>query len=321
MTSGVDAVRRVLAEEARAIDGLAERLGEDVPRALELIAACLGRVVTCGVGKSGHIGRKAASTLSSTGTPSFFLHAAEAAHGDLGMVTADDVVLMLSYSGETEELVRLLPAIKATGARIVCMTGRADSMLALGADVVLDVAVGHEACPNNLAPTSSTTAMLALTDALAIAAMERRGFGKEDFARFHPSGTLGKRLLLTVQDAMRTGDELALVEPHESVLDVMRAITRAGAGAACVVDGSRRLLGFISDGDLRRHFVGDGPNDATADSLANASVMTIAPGILAFDALEAFGNAPRKIGEMPVLDDGRVVGMLVLKDLLRIGIV
>lgn len=315
-------LRRVLREEADAIHAIADRLDESFEKAVDWIVGCKGRVVPCGLGKSGHIARKTAGTLSSTGTPSLFLHAAEALHGDLGGVTADDVVVLYSYSGESDEMVRLLPALAAIGARSILVTGRPDSSVGKLVSLVLDVAVPGEACPNNLAPTTSTTAMLAVSDALAVAAMERRGFTREDYARFHPAGALGKRLLLTVRDVMRQGVDLALVSPTTPLVELLQAITRAGAGAACVVDQGGRLLGFVSDGDLRRHFLSsDQPMEGAAGDLMAANPTTIAPHILAVEALEAFQNYPRKIGELPVVEDGRVVGMLMLKDLLRSGIV
>lgn len=318
-----ETLRRVLLEEAEAIRAIAGRLGEPFETAVEWIVACRGRVIPCGLGKSGHIARKTAGTLSSTGTPSLFLHAAEALHGDLGMVTPDDIVLIYSYSGESDEIARLFPALAAIGGRSIALTGRPDSSVGKAASLVLDCAVPREACPNNLAPTTSTTALLAVSDALAVAAMERRGFTREDYARFHPAGALGKRLLLTVRDVMRSGADLAVVSPEATIVEVMAAITRAGAGAACVVDARGGLAGFVADGDLRRHFV-TRPSDplaATASDLMIPHPTSIAPDILAVEALEAFQNYPRKIGEMPVLEDGRVVGMLMLKDLLRSGIV
>lgn len=315
--------QRVLREEAAALLALADRLGESFATAVEWLLTSNGRVIACGIGKSGHIARKTAGTLSSTGTPSLFLHAAEAVHGDLGMVTADDIVLLYTHSGETDEIVRLFPSIREIGARTILMTGRLDSSAGRLADLVLDTGVTHEACPNNLAPTTSTTAMLALSDALAVAVMERRGFGREEFARFHPSGALGKRLLLRVSDVMRARADLAAVQPDTPILSVMRAITNAGVGAAVVLDADSRLIGFISDGDLRRHFVNDpNPLSGTADVLMAHNVTTITSDLLAVEALEVFQNLPRKIGEMPVVDEqDRVVGLLMLKDLLRSGIV
>lgn len=315
--------RSVLRQEAAALEVCAAALDERFDAAVEWILACSGRVVTCGVGKSGHIARKTAGTLSSTGSPSLFLHAAEAVHGDLGSVAEHDVVLLYSHSGETDEIVRLFPSLRDQGAKTILITGRPNSSAGRLADLVLDTRVTEEACPNDLAPTTSTTVMLALSDALAIAVMERRGFGKAEFARFHPMGSLGRRLLLRVRDVMRKEDDLALVAPNTAYLDVSRAITRAGAGAACVVDGEGKLLGLITDGDLRRHLQNSG-GDVTenASSLMNAGVTTIEPELLAVEALEAFQNHPHPIGEMPVLTpDRHVLGILMLKDLLRSGIV
>lgn len=318
----ISAGERVLREEASAIENLADSLGAEFESAVAWLLACTGRVVTCGIGKSGHIARKTAGTLSSTGTPSFFLQAAEAVHGDLGMVTASDIVLMYSHSGETDELVKLFPSLGAIGARTILMTGRPESSAGRLADLVLNTRVNKEACPNNLAPTTSTTVMLALSDALAVATMERRGFTSEDFAKFHPSGTLGRRLLLRVTDVMRQGADLALVSPSAPVLEVLRAISQAGAGAACVVDDSGGMAGFIADGDIRRHFISSSsPFDATAEQLMVRGVSTIGPDLLAVEALEVFQNLPKKVGEMPVVQDGKPIGMIMLKDLLRAGIV
>jgi len=317
-----DEARRVLLEEAKAVEVLASLLDDHFETAARWLLGCTGRVATCGLGKSGHIARKTAGTLSSTGTPSFFLHAAEAVHGDLGMITQDDIVMMYSHSGESDELMRLFPSIKAIGARTILITGRPKSSVGFMVDLCLNTHVEREACPNNLAPTTSATAMLALSDALAISVMEARKFTKQDYAKFHPSGALGKRLLLTVSDVMRTGADLALVKPETAVIEVMRSISNAGAGGACVVDTEGALLGFISDGDLRRHFVNASESlNATAEQIMSTSVTTIAPDLLAIEALESFQNYPKKIGDMPVLDEGVVVGLLMLKDLLRCGIV
>jgi len=314
--------RDVLRHEAAAILAMADLLEESFSRAADWLLRCEGRVVTCGLGKSGHIARKTAGTLSSTGTPSLFLHAAEALHGDLGMVTGRDVVMMYSHSGESDELVRLFPALNAIGAKTILVTGRPDSSAGRLADLCLNTHVTEEACPHDLAPTTSTTAMLALSDALAIAVMRLRHFTREDYAKFHPSGALGKRLLLRVGDVMRSGPDLALVSPTTSVLDVMRAIGGAGAGGACVVDAERRLLGFIADGDLRRHFLSSPtPLTATAKEIMSVNPTAIERDLLAVEALEVFQNLPKKIGDMPVLHDGCVVGVVMLKDLLRCGIV
>lgn len=319
----LESLRRVLNEESQAIGAVANRLDERFAQAVQWILEAPGRVVLCGIGKSGHIARKTAGTFASTGTPSFFLHAAEAVHGDLGMVTRDDVVLLYTYSGETDEIVRLFPSFSAIGPKTILITGRPDSSAGRLAQLVLDVSVKKEACPNNLAPTTSTTVMLAVSDALAVAVMENRGFGREDFAKFHPSGALGKRLLLTVRDVMRTGPDLALVGPQAKVVETMKAISDAGAGAACVVEPHQVLVGFISDGDLRRSILRDpAVLHASSASIMTTGVTTLPPNLLAAEALEVFQNLPRKVGEMPVVEeDGRVVGLLVLKDLLRAGIV
>lgn len=315
-------LRRVLLQEAQALQYLADNLSEPFEQAVRLLSDCCGKVVACGIGKSGHVARKTAGTLSSLGTPSFFLHAAEAYHGDLGMVSPEDTVLLYTHSGETEEIVRLFLPLRAIGAKTVLVTGRTNSSAGRLADVVLGTGVLEEACPNNLAPTTSTTAMLALSDALAIASMERRGFTKEDYARLHPGGTLGKRLLLTVRDVMRAGADCPLVGPDARMQTVLKAITAAGAGGACVADENGALLGYISDGDIRRSFLNsDRPNDSIARDLMTANVETIDPDLLAVDALEAFQMFQRKIGELPVVEKGRIVGLLMLKDLLRSGIV
>lgn len=318
----ISAGERVLREEAQAIADLAGRLGSEFETAVSWLLECPGRTITCGIGKSGHIARKTAGTLSSTGTPSFFLQAAEAVHGDLGMVTGQDIVLMYSHSGETDELVRLFPSLQTIGARTILMTGRPNSSAGRLADLVLDTGVGNEACPNNLAPTTSTTVMLALSDALAVAVMEKRGFTSDDFAKFHPSGTLGRRLLMRVADVMRKDSDLALVRTDTALLDVLRSITQAGAGAACVVDDEGALLGLITDGDLRRHFLSSpDPLGAQAAEIMVRTVWTLAPELLATEALEFFQNLPKKVGEIPVVEADRVVGLVMLKDLLRAGII
>jgi len=314
--------KRVLQEESLALMHAADTLGENFELAVQWILNCKGRVVCCGVGKSGHIANKTSATLASTGTPSFFLHAAEAVHGDLGMVTEEDVVISYSHSGETDEIVRLFPSFKATGAKTIVVTGRPGSTAAKLSDLVLDTGVTQEACPNNLAPTTSTTVMIALSDALAIAVMEERGFGKEDFARFHPAGALGKRLLLRVEDVMKPRSDIAAVSEHDPVLVVMKAIANAGVGAACVLDDQDGLVGFVTEGDMRRHLLTAPIRiEAEAKEYMTLSPATIEPDLLAIDALEVFQNFPVKIGEMPVVSDGKVVGLLMLKDLLRSGIV
>jgi arabinose-5-phosphate isomerase len=313
--------RRVLRQEGEAILHCAERLDASFEAAVKTIHGCRGRVITCGVGKSGHIARKTAGTLSSTGTPSLFLHASEAVHGDLGMVTASDVVILYSHSGETDELVRLFPSLRAIGAQTVLVTARPDSTAGRAADIVLNTHVSEEACPNNLAPTTSTTVMLALSDALAVAVMELRGFSREDFARFHPSGSLGKRLLLTVADVMRPLGEISAIAPATSILDALRSMTNAHVGAACVVDATA-LKGIVSESDWRRHLIHSPERlDAPVSEIMNSDPATIEPTLMAADALEIFQNYPIKIGEIPVVEAGRLAGLLVLKDLLRSGIV
>jgi arabinose-5-phosphate isomerase len=315
--------RRVLLEEAAALTQLAERLDTEFDAAVELLVALAGRVVVSGMGKSGHIGRKIAATLASTGTPALFLHPAEAMHGDLGMAAPGDIALVLSNSGESEELRALLPALKRRVSCLIAMTGRPDSTLGRAADLILDTRVAHEACPLNLAPTTSTTTMLALGDALAVAVMEARGFRSEDYARLHPAGSLGRRLLLKVSDIMRHGDELAQVPETASVYEAMTAITRARAGLACIVDNTGRLTGVLSDGDSRRFLVAVGP-EAWDRSVTEAMTKTprlIVGDPLAAEAMESFESGPIRFGDMPVVDEmQRPIGILTLKDLVREGI-
>jgi arabinose-5-phosphate isomerase len=312
--------RAVLLHEASALQHLADHLGDDFERALTLILECRGRVITCGLGKSGHIARKVAGTLSSTGTPSHFLHAAEAVHGDLGMVTSQDVVLLYTHSGETDEIVRLFPALKEIGAKTITMTGRPGSSAARASDLALDTGVTEEACLHNLAPTTSTTAMLALSDALAIAAMDRRGFGRSEFGKLHPSGTLGKRLTLRVSDVMRPSSDIAILEPSATGLELIKAMTECGVGAACIAqDGV--LLGLVSEGDLRRHYLADrGALSEPVMKMMNPHPMVIDPDLLAIEAIEIFQNFPAKIGELPVIQNGKLIGLAVLKDIVRSGI-
>jgi len=325
--SPLDHARRVLSEEADALRSIAARLDGAFAEAVGRVRACSGRVVVTGMGKSGDVGRKIASTLASTGTPSLFLDPAAAVHGDLGMVADGDVVLALSYSGETDELRAILPGLRRRAGTLVAVTGASRSTLAQSADVVLDCAVSREACPLNLAPTTSTTAMMALGDALAIAVMEARGFGREDYALLHPAGSLGRRLLLRVADVMRTGDALAVVGEAASVHEALFAITRANAGAACVVDDRGLLSGILTDGDARRFLVR--VNDPTAWNRPVAQAMTrrphvASPGQLAVEAFQSFehGGQRVRVGDLPVVsEDGRPVGMLTLKDVVRAGII
>lgn len=319
----LETIRDTLRQEAQAILAIAERVDQTFVQAAEWMLNCEGRVIPCGIGKAGDIAKKFSSTLSSTGTPSLFLHPAEALHGDLGMVTDRDIVVLFSNSGETEEILRLYPSLREIGARTILVTGRPNSTAAKESDLVLDVSVEREACPHNLAPTTSTTVMLAVSDALALAVVKARDFSKMDYARYHPSGALGRRLLLKVRDAMRTGEDVPTVLPDTQFLDISSAITKAGAGAACVVDDQSRLLGLITDGDLRRTLVRDGAAaiERTAQEMMNPNPQTIEPDVLAIEALDLFESLPRKIGEMPVVDaDRKVVGLVTLKDLVRLGL-
>jgi len=317
------AARAVLRMEAEAVAALADRIDAQFARAVELILECRGRIITTGIGKSGAIARKIAATFASTGTPSVFLHPAEGVHGDLGMVTAADLVLSLSSSGESDELLAILPALKRLAIPLIAMTGGPDSALARASDIVLEVRVDREACPMNLAPTTSTTAMLALGDALALAVMELRRFGPEDFALLHPAGRLGRRLLVRVADVMRTNDQVAAVAPDTIVRDALFAITRAQAGAAIVVDANRAVLGILTDGDIRRLLLRDeqGLTRRTGEVM-NAAPHALRPDMLAAEALAAMQGPPGKqVGEMPVVDaQGTLVGVLNLKDLLSAGL-
>jgi arabinose-5-phosphate isomerase len=312
--------KRVLRHQADAILGMSESLDERFLTAVEWVFRCKSRVITCGIGKSGHIARKACATLASTGTPSHFLHAAEAVHGDLGMVNRGDVVIAFSQSGETDEIVRLFMPWREMGASSILISGRLKSSAARFADLTLSTGVTEESCSNNLAPTTSTTAMLALTDALAITVMERRAFTRDDFARLHPSGALGKRLLLRVRDVMRPASECAIVSANAEAMDVVRAMTTAGLGIACVVTEGT-FQGIISEGDLRRTILKEGNAKGRAENMINRQPTTTYPDLLAFEALEIFQNHPKRIGEMPVLVQGHLAGVLALKDLLRSGIV
>lgn len=314
--------REVLLREAAAVSDLAKTLdNEHFARAVELLIGCRGRVVVSGVGKSGHIGRKIAATLASTGTPAFFVHAAEAAHGDLGMITKDDVVIGISYSGETGELLTIVPAIKREGTPLITITGNPASSLSKNADVNLDVHVTAEACPLNLAPTTSTTATLAMGDALAIAAMHAKGFTKEDFARSHPGGALGRRLLTHVRDVMRTGDAVPVVQEDVSVLDAVREITKKHIGMTAVVDRDNRVTGVFTEGDLRRLIESRGDIRA----IVIRDVMTKTPKTVKADAMAAAAARLLEeslVNQLLVTDDeGRLAGALHLHDLMSAKVI
>ena len=306
--------------ERDAIGALSARLDEAFVEACRLMLSCEGRVIVTGMGKSGHIGGKIAATLASTGTPSFFVHPGEASHGDLGMITERDVVMALSNSGETAEMLAILPVIKRLGVGLVAMTGRPDSTLARSADVHLDVGVEREACPLNLAPTASTTATLVMGDALAVALLDARGFQPEDFALSHPGGSLGRRLLLHVRDVMHTGEKLPRVGPQQSVKQALLVMSSGGLGMTAVVDDRDRLLGLFTDGDLRRLL---DRSDFDLDS-AIERVMTPAPrtcrdNVLAAEAMAIMERD--KINGLLVVDEQQqLVGALNMHDLLRAGV-
>ncbi len=307
--------RQTLTIEAAAVNSLAGRIAGEFACAVELILGCHGRVIVSGMGKSGHVARKIASTLASTGTPAYFVHPAEASHGDLGMITRDDVLLALSNSGESEELLRIVPLIKRQGARLIAMTGVPTSALAREADVHLDAGVKQEACPHNLAPTASTTAALALGDALAVALLDARGFGPDDFARSHPGGSLGRRLLTHVRDVMRRGDSVPTVSPQTGVTDAILAMSRGGLGLVVVLDDEGRTLGIFTDGDLRRAFEKRiDLRSARIDSVMHAGPRTIGPDRLAVEAVEMMERY--RINALLVDDtDGRLLGALNMHDL------
>ena len=315
--------RAVLETESRAIERLSERLDGRFVQAVDYLLQCRGRVVTTGVGKAGAIARKIAATLASTGTPAHFLHPAEGVHGDLGVITSSDVVIAFSYSGESDEVLRLLPSISQIGARLIAVAGNAQSSLARSAHLVLEVTVESEACPLGLAPTTSVAAMLALGDALAIAVMEARGFTRENFALYHPAGALGRRLTLRVSHVMRTGDQVALVKEQTSLEEALFTITKARAGAAMVVDAEGRLVGIVTDGDARRAILKDRGNlDRPVCELMVRDPVAIVGDPLAVEALHALEESPRRPGEAPILDaEGHPVGVIMLKDLLRSGVV
>lgn len=313
--------RRALGIEARAVEALTPRLGLQFAAACHICLECRGRVIVTGMGKSGHIAGKIAATLASTGTPAFFLHPAEAGHGDLGMITRLDAVLALSNSGETPELVLLLPHLKRLAVPLILMCGRSDSTLARAASVTLDVSVQEEACPLNLAPTASTTAALAMGDALAVAVLEARGFTRADFAQAHPGGALGRRLLLHVEDLMRTGDAIPRVGPDAALSAGLLEMSRKGLGMTVVVDAAQRILGVFTDGDLRRAL--DKQIDVHATMMR--AVMTthaknIGPRELAGEAAHLM--EVHRITALPVVDaEGRLIGALNVHDLMRAGVV
>ena len=307
--------------EAAAVLGLKGRIGPEFAQAVQRMLNCRGRVVVMGMGKSGHIGRKIAATLASTGTPAMFVHPAEASHGDLGMVAPGDVVLAISYSGEVDELAAILPALKRVGVTLVAMTGRVESMLAQHADIILSSAVDQEACPLNLAPTASTTAQLALGDALAVALLDARGFREEDFARSHPGGVLGRKLLTHVSDVMRTGDAVPAVGLQTPFTGLMREMSNKGLGASAVVDDERRVLGIFTDGDLRRLIEkGVDLRASQAADVMHPNPRTLRASALAVEAV-ALMEQHRITSVLVVDDNGVLCGALNSNDLLRAKVI
>jgi arabinose-5-phosphate isomerase len=310
----------VLDIEARAVDALKARLNDEFVAACELCMATPGRIVVTGMGKSGHVSNKIAATLASTGTPAFFMHPAEASHGDLGMITSQDLLLAISYSGETAEVVTILPVIKRMGAKLLSMTGNPKSTMAQAADIHLDISVEEEACPLKLAPTASTTATLAMGDALAVALLEKRGFTAEDFARSHPSGSLGKRLLLRVSDVMRTGDRVPAVDASVTLRDALLEMTDKGLGMTAIVDDRNSILGIYTDGDLRRTLdSGSDIRTTTIRDVMHTNCKTTTADVLAAEALHLLEE--NKITSLLVADDdGILVGALNIHDLFREGL-
>jgi arabinose-5-phosphate isomerase len=313
--------RQVLRVEADAVAALADRLDGAFDSAIALILARNGRVIVSGIGKSGHIGRKIASTLASTGTPAYFVHPAEAIHGDLGMITRDDALIALSNSGESAELLTIVPIIKRQGAKLISITGNPNSSLAREADVHLDAGVAQEACPLNLAPTASTTAALALGDALAVALLDARGFSANDFARSHPGGSLGRRLLTHVRDVMRAGADVPAVTPQASVGEAILEISRGGIGMTVVVSPERHVVGVFTDGDLRRAFALNlDLRSATLAEVMGARPRSIGPDRLAVEAVEMMEQF--KINQLPVVDDaGVLIGALNMHDLFQAKVI
>jgi arabinose-5-phosphate isomerase len=317
----LDLAREVLDIEAAAVHALSARLDDNFLHALNVILQCEGRVIVSGMGKSGHIARKIAATMSSTGTPAYFVHPGEASHGDLGMITSEDVIIALSYSGESQELMTIVPLIKRQGAKLVSMTGNPASSLATAADVHLNAAVDREACPMGLAPTASTTAALALGDALAVALLDAKGFGAEDFARSHPGGSLGRRLLTHVRDIMRSGERLPMVRENAMLSDAILEISKKGVGMTAIVDASQRVLGIYTDGDLRRTLEKKLDfNSTPVRSVMSANPRCIGPEHLAAEAVQVMEE--HNISQILVVDaQHKLVGALNMHDLLHAKVI
>lgn len=317
----LESARRTVRIERDAVAALEMRLDEGYTKACELMLTCKGRVIVTGMGKSGHIGRKIAATLASTGTPSFFVHPAEAGHGDMGMITPDDVVVAISYSGTSAEVLTLVPLIKRMGAPLIGVSGNNHSTLARESDVHLNISVDAEACPLNLAPTSSTTLTLVLGDCIAISLLEKRGFTAEDFAFSHPSGALGRKLLLRVEDIMHKGNELPLATSDMSLRDALMVMTAKGFGLLLIVDSENQLVGVFTDGDLRRTFdTGVDLRNSPLRNLMNTSPKTIAADTLAAQALGQMQL--QKITALAVVSEqGEAIGVIHMHDLLKAGVV
>ncbi|GAB1231780.1 SIS domain-containing protein [Ferrigenium sp. UT5] len=317
----LDLARQVINIEADAVRALAARIGDDFLQAVELILACHGRVIVSGMGKSGHIARKIAATFSSTGTPAYFVHPGEASHGDLGMVTAEDVFIGISYSGESEELLAIVPVLKRQGAKLISLTGNPQSSLAREADVHLDGAVAQEACPMGLAPTASTTAALALGDALAVALLDAKGFGEADFARSHPGGSLGRRLLTHVRDIMHTHANIPAVGEDATLAEAILEMSRKGLGMTGIEDGTHRLLGIYTDGDLRRTLQKKLDfNSTPIRSVMSKSPRSIGPDALAVEAVQLMERY--NISQLLVVDgQNKLVGALNMHDLLKAKVI
>lgn len=313
--------RRVLDIEAKAVHHLKQSINQDFKKAVQFILRSKGRVVVTGMGKAGIIGQKLSATLSSTGTPSLFLHSAEAIHGDLGCVTKDDTVIILSNSGETDEIKKLLPLLKKIGTRIIAITGNTRSLLSRYSDAVLNVSVKKEACPLGLAPTASTTAMLAMADALAVCLLDLKNFKEKDFAFYHPGGLLGRRLLLKVEDIMRTGSSNPVISENKKISQVLLRITQARAGSASIVDKKGKLSGIFTDGDLRRHLEVDPDLSRRAvKEVMTKNPTTVSAKMLAVEASRILQE--KRIDELPVVDkNNRPVGLLDIQDLLKAGLV
>lgn len=318
----IEIARKVLRTEAEAVASLIEKLDSNFEKVIDLIYDCHGRVIVTGMGKSGLVGKKVAATLASTGTPAFFMHPAEASHGDLGMVTSDDVIIAISYSGETEELLGIIPFLKRFNVRLISITGNLQSTLSRSADISLDISVKEEACPMGIVPTASTTAAMAAGDAIAVALLIKRGFREEDFALFHPRGSLGKKLLVKVSDLMHTGDALPLTLPDVPMTSAVMEISTKRLGITVIADADKKILGIVTDGDIRRGIERWGKNffDMTAEEVMTKNPRTISADELAAKAISVMEK--HSITSLLVPDkDGRALGVIHLHDILRQGIV